>query len=137
MFLVVHKLPNIEVAIGVNFNGSSILLVTIELAFVYLAILADINPLSLPLFHVDQSEVDLALAFDQFEAVAFQEFGQVHVVLGEEGVVCEEFAELLLVHVPNIEEGALLLDCVDAEDFDLEALGLLVHFAVFLAEGLG
>jgi hypothetical protein len=81
---------------------------------------------------VDLAKVNLSLTFDELEPAAAEELFEAHAGLGKKVVLCEEVAEVTLVHGPYLLDAPLLLNGVDTDDFDVETVLLLDHVVVLL-----
>jgi hypothetical protein len=89
----------------------------------------------LPLLVINQSEVQFAIAFDEFEFVICQQTLEAEALLGEEAVVGEEVAKFGLVHGPDGGQVSQFLDGVHPQYFNVQPHLLLVHFPILLMEG--
>lgn len=107
MLFIIQKLSNIQIAIWVNLDSLAILLVIIELALVKSAIFLDVNPHPLSFLTIHLSEVDLPIAFDQFELGTIKQPLDADVYLREEAIVCEILTKLVLLKRPNLMHSAM------------------------------
>jgi len=83
MLLVIHELPNVQIAIAVNLDPFSSFLIMAEMPLIDLSILIDLYPPTVSFLPVDLSKIYFPLTFDQFQFVAIHQHINSQVVLRE------------------------------------------------------
>jgi hypothetical protein len=107
----------------------------LKLSFVEMPAAVDLHAPAVSFLTADLSEVDLALALDQFEVGAVQKHVEGEVVLREELVAAEKIAELRLTEQPDALGSLLLLDGLHPQNFNMQAALLAFSLLVLFGEG--
>lgn len=102
MFFTIHKLPQIQVPIWINFNSTTIFLIAIKLTLIDSTLLRNINTFPISFFIFHNSKINLTVIFNQFKIGMIEYFLHVKIGLREQMVICKKITKLLLIHHPYI-----------------------------------
>lgn len=128
MLFIFLKISNKNVAIWIDFNAMTVLVVRLEVAFIYFVLIVDENAFTESDIALHSSEVNLVAVLDKAHLVDLfiHYFLDVDVGIGEGLVLNEVVAQLLLVFIEEVFNVSQLVA-------HLQPQQLMIHYGLVRA----